>query len=526
MNIKWLIYCRVSTTKQVKNWSWLSSQEKRCRDYAANILWVEVEKVFSDEWVSGWLFERKSIQRLFKYIDSNKKQSYTVIFEDLNRLSRDIQVHALLKSEFKKRGVELACPNFQFEESPEWDFKENISVVVSQYEKDKNKQRVIQRMKARMQQGFWCFKEPIGYRFIKSPNGWKIMIKDTNTAPIIKTWLERYADGMLNSLSDLLKYLQKRGITMKWITESGEVYSKSCMYRIATNILYTGYLECKKWDIWMIKAQHEPIISMDTFDRIQSRMKTNSPVARKIEESNMRKDISADFPLRWFLYCEESWNMFSWAWCQWSHEKFPYYTYPRKSPMGWKSINRDTLETTFTQYLRNLTPKKEVIACFEKIFLDTYKKRKAHISKQKTKFEKQISQIDTKMNNYIERIGETTNPRLVKSYEKKIEMLEKDKSILSAKLTEKPKHLKNVWTNLKQKLKIASNALLIRNSSNLENKRKLLKLIFPEGIPINTKRQVWTPTLSLIYQAFGLSKKSKCQMVQFIEDNLNDILYK
>jgi hypothetical protein len=29
--------------------------------------------------------------------------SYIVIFEDLNRLSRDIQVHSLLKAEFKKR---------------------------------------------------------------------------------------------------------------------------------------------------------------------------------------------------------------------------------------------------------------------------------------------------------------------------------------------------------------------------------------------------------------------------------------
>jgi DNA invertase Pin-like site-specific DNA recombinase len=56
---------------------------------------------------------------LLKYIDTNKKNSYIVIFEDLNRLSRDIQVHHLLKTEFRKRGVELCCPNFEFEESPE-----------------------------------------------------------------------------------------------------------------------------------------------------------------------------------------------------------------------------------------------------------------------------------------------------------------------------------------------------------------------------------------------------------------------
>lgn len=102
MNLKWLIYCRVSSAKQVKEWNGLSSQEKRCRDYAVNSLWIEVEKVFNDEWVSWWIFERKSIRELFNYIDSNKHNNYTVIFEDLNRLSRDIQVHSLLKAEFKK----------------------------------------------------------------------------------------------------------------------------------------------------------------------------------------------------------------------------------------------------------------------------------------------------------------------------------------------------------------------------------------------------------------------------------------
>jgi hypothetical protein len=37
----------------------------------------------------------------------------------LNRLSRDIQVHHLIKNEIKKRNTQLACMNFEFEETPE-----------------------------------------------------------------------------------------------------------------------------------------------------------------------------------------------------------------------------------------------------------------------------------------------------------------------------------------------------------------------------------------------------------------------
>jgi len=311
MNIKWLIYCRVSSKKQVREWNGLSSQEKRCRDYATSTLWVWVEKVFNDEWVSWWIFERKSIQELFKYIDKNKHSNYIVIFEDLNRLSRDIQVHYLLKAEFKKRWVELACPNFKFEETPEWDFKENISVIVSQYEKDKNKQRVLSRMKARLEQWFWCFSVPIWYKFIKAKNWWKIVVKDSKIANIIKNWLEKYAEWTLHTLSDLLKYYFKKWLQLKWIDIKLNITSKSHVHRIVTNVLYTGYLECKKWDIPLTKANHEALISMKTYKNIQKRLIWMSQVERKIEDLNNRSDISSDFPLRWFLYCEESWYMFS-----------------------------------------------------------------------------------------------------------------------------------------------------------------------------------------------------------------------
>ena len=514
MKIKWLIYCRVSSKKQVKEWNWLSSQEKRCRDYATQVLWVEVENVFNDEWVSGWLFERKSIQELFKYIDSNKKNNYIVIFEDLNRLSRDIQVHWLLKAEFKKRWVELACPNFKFEESPEWDFKENISVIVSQYEKDKNKQRVLSRMKARLEQWFWCFRIPIWYKYIEAKNWWRIIVKDTEVAKIIKRWLEKYAEWILYTLSDLLKYYHRNWLKdVKWIRENWQIYSTSHVHRITTNILYTGYLESEKWDIPLTKAQHEAIISMDTYDIIQKRLIWMSQKERKIEELNKRSDISDDFPLRWFLYCEDSWYMLSSGWSRWTHAKFPYYTFPKNSPMKWKSINRDTFNKEFQEYLSKLTPNDKVIECFEKIFLDLYKKRNQIFEKQKIEAEEKIKEIDLKIDNYIERIWETSSSKLVKSYEAKIEILEKDKENILEKMNEKSSQLKNVWTNLKTKLKIVTNALSIRNSANLENKKSLIKMIFPSWIPINKKKQVWTTTFSLIYQAFEVSKVSKNHLV-------------
>ena len=510
MNLKWLIYCRVSSAKQVKEWNGLSSQEKRCRDYAINTLWIEVERVFNDEWVSWWVFERKSIRELFNYIDSNKDSNYVVIFEDLNRLSRDIQIHWLLKAEFKKKWVELASPNFQFEESPEWTFRENMSVSMAQYEKDKNKQRVNDRMKARLEQWFWCFKLPIWYKFSTNSKWWKEIIIDENNYKIIKLILEKFAKDELKTINDVARYLNNKWIKV-WTIKKWKVYNANLVSRMLQNILYAWYIEFPKWWVKRVKANHEPFISIKTYEKIQKKLSFNpQKILAKIEENNNRIDKSEDFPLRWFLYCESSKQMITWAWSKWKKSKFPYYIYPRKSPLYWKSINRDKLHKEFEDFLKAIQPKEELILAFEKAVELVIKNNKENQVNIKDKYKKEIIETEKRINNYITRIWKSNSEVLIENYEKQIEELEREKKIISKKLNDS---IKIDWTPLKRKTKLVRNSLNIWKSSNLDNKKALLKNIFPEGIPINKKRQVWTPIFSLLYQSFSIWESSFYEMV-------------
>ncbi len=510
MKPKWLIYARVSSLKQVQEWNWLSSQEKRCWDYAKNTLWIEIERVFYDEWVSWWLFERKSIRELLKYIQDNKKSEYVVIFEDLNRLSRDIQVHHLIKKEIQKRWASLACVNFKFEDSPEWNFKENISVVVSSYEREKNKQRVCDRMKTRLEEWFWCFPVPVWYTYTKSSKWWKKVLLDESNHKIIKSALEKYASGELYSINDVSRFLFKKGIKT-WNIKNWKVYNSNLVARMLKNILYAGYLELPKWDIKRTKANHKEIISLKTYDRIQERLyEKKTDIEAAIESSINRVDLSEDFPLRGFLYCEESKQMISWAWSQWKNKKFPYYVFPRKSPLHWKSINRDKFHEHFESLLKDIQPKEDLIQTFEKAVEFVLERRKKNSWKQKISLTKSLKKIHSKIDNFIERIWATNSEILIANYEKKIEELELEKNKISTKISS---DLKSVRTPFKSEMKLAKNALYIWKNSNIENKKKVLKNIFPEWIPINKKKQVWTPTFSLIYQSFSIWESSFSSMV-------------
>src|SRR5258707_1352196 len=106
---KAVIYCRVSSDKQVREGNGLSSQEKRCRDYATyhNLM---IDKVFHDGGFSGGIIERPGIQALLQFV-SNKGGGYVVIIDDLNRLARDVIVHITLKRAIADSGCTLHCVN-------------------------------------------------------------------------------------------------------------------------------------------------------------------------------------------------------------------------------------------------------------------------------------------------------------------------------------------------------------------------------------------------------------------------------
>ncbi len=369
-------------------------------------------------------------------------------------------------------------------------------------------------MKSRLEEGFWCFPVPIWYKFIENKNWWwKIIIKDEENYKTIKYVLEKYASWELNSIANVSKYLNKKWIKV-WTIKNWKLYNTDLVSRMLRNILYTWYLKLEKWWIKKTKAKHQALISLKTYDKIQKKLnqndRLNNNIKSKIEQNNNRIDKNNDFPLRWFLYCEESKAMLSGGWSQWKTKKIPYYTFPKKSPLRWKSLNRNNFHKDFEEILKKIKPKEELIEVFEKIIDNLKKKNELEKIDNKKILNTKINKIDNQINIYIERIWNTNSEILLKKYEEKIEKLEEEKKQIFNNFD---KELKNVWTPLKNKIKLVKNSLSIWEQWNLEIKKSLIENIFPEWIPINKKKQVWTPTFSLIYQSFSIWKRSIFKMV-------------
>ena len=211
---KAIIYCRVSSERQVNEGHGLDSQERLCLNYAKNMNY-KVLKIFKEEGVSGGLFERPTMKRLLHFLDEykfgNEDEKIIVIFDDLKRFARDIQVHFQLKKEiYGRRGI-VESPNFKFEDTPEGKFVETVLAGAAELERNQNTRQVKSRMKARLETGYWCFRSaPKGLRYTKHPLHGKILMREEPYATIYKEAIESFRDGLLNTIEQVQEFINKK----------------------------------------------------------------------------------------------------------------------------------------------------------------------------------------------------------------------------------------------------------------------------------------------------------------------------
>src|SRR3954447_21619476 len=115
---KAIIYCRVSSERQVKEGHGLDGQESRCRKFAQD-RGYEVAAVFRDEGVSGGGIDREGMQALLDFLDTEAKGGCVVVIDDIKRLARDLIGHFTLRKAIQSRGARLESPSHKFGEEPE-----------------------------------------------------------------------------------------------------------------------------------------------------------------------------------------------------------------------------------------------------------------------------------------------------------------------------------------------------------------------------------------------------------------------
>ncbi len=512
-----LIYCRVSSKKQARNGSGLSSQEHRCRQYAEAKGYL-VEEVFPDDVTGGGDFmKRPGMMQLLKYLDDHPQYNYVVIFDDLKRYARDVEFHLKLRRAMLERDAKRECLNFNFEDTPEGKFNEIISAAAGELERLQMGRQNRQKCIARIEQGYAVIsRPPIGFKYEKSQHGGKILVRDEPLASIVQEALEGYASGRFASPAEIKQFLETQPAFPKDLNKTHVRQQK--VSNMLRQIMYAGYVSAPKWGISLRDGKHMGLISKTTFETIQERLN-----GKKI--APLRRNIHQDFILRGAVVCFHCGKQLRNCWSKGKTKSYAYYLCQNKHCRRYgKSIPRAKIEGDFEQLLSEIIPSPEIL----QIAIKTLKESRAHtqqrLEQDRKNYQKRRKTIDEQINMLIDRTLEATNATVIAAYEKKIDSLEREKLSLAEKISPKshPK-LASEETRLELSLGFLANPLKTWHSGDFILKRLLLKLAFIEPLEYCKEIGYRTPKISLPFKVLGDFQVRKTKMVPPARETSNYI---
>ena len=495
---KAVIYCRVSTERQVKEGDGLKSQETRCREYA-RAKGYNVLRVFSDEGVSGSLPNRPAIRETLAFL-ATQKESCIVIVDDISRLARGMDAYIELRSLFYAHRAIIESPNPGFGETSHEHFVGNILASVAAYQRDANAEQVKNRMRARLLNGYWTFPAPLGYTYGQGLDGKKLLVVDPDTAPFVRDAFEGFASGRFEHQTDVVRYLETRLPFSR----------KSCAHpqrvkEMFSRVHYAGYIEYPDWEVSLRQGKHQAIIAMEVYDRVQQRL------GRKAKAPN-RKDIREDFPLRGFVLCPECRQPMTASWATGRASKHPYYRCKTDScVLRGKSIRKNEMEGCFEDLLRTLAPSEAVLDLTRMILRESWATKRREFVAGKCGLDQKIKDIDVQIASFMGRLLETKSREMITHYESHVMSLKRQREILAARAREMSEVDTSLEGSVETVFDFIKKPLSLWENGDLYDKRLVLKLAFAQKIAFRRDYGFETAELSLPFKVMRdfLSQKEK-----------------
>ena len=485
---KAIIYCRVSSDRQVKEGHGLQGQEQRCRGYAENHGY-DVVKVFKDEGVSGGVIDREGMQKLLDYLDTHShKDDYVVIIDDLKRLARDITGHFTLRRAITSRKAAIESPSHKFGEGAEDIFLESILAATAELERNQNKRQVRNRMQARLEAGYWTFYAPPGYAFAKVQGHGKLIVPKEPEASVIREALESFANGRFATQTDVKDFLQSKGFR-HW--GYGKMTYLEQVKRLLTREVYAGYIFYPKWNVTHRKGHHQALISGETFQKIQDRLAEKKKMRAK-------NNIRDDFPLRGFVCCSKCSNPYTSSWSKGRKEKYPYY---RCKTIGCelqnKGVRAEKMHDEFEDLLKKLKPRPNILKVVHAELLDQWNTRMLDIESVRKERKKKLDGIQKEINSYLGAIKDCSNPTVIKKIEESIEALEAKRMRLGEKIDINSRKNYDFEKALNRVFDFIKNPFAMWQQGDLQQKRLVLRLVFEGALLYDKETGFGTASFSL-----------------------------
>jgi site-specific DNA recombinase len=504
-----LVYARVSSKKQEREGSGLESQEARCINKLRELK-LPYTKSFQDSFSGGGDFmNRPAMRELLSYADSRPHQKFLVVFDDLKRFARDVEFHIKLRAEFRARDIELLCLNYNFDESEEGEFTEIIFAAHAQLERRQNQRQVIQKMKARLELGYWPFAHKKGYDMVKDPLHGKIAVPNKEGLKILKPALEAFARGDFSNRIDFSRHLVEKGY---WKKRSAEKYLDQAKVTLS-DPFYAGFVERPEWNVSRRKGRHEPLISITVYEKIQNRLKKPATTSR------LRKDITNDFPVRGLVNCVCGMHMTAAKSKSRSGKYYGYYFCTNLECEHYKkSVPKKLIENGFTNLLKKTKLKDETAKVMKVIFDKVWKEEVSILEHSESTKIKEIEKLDQDIREITNLVRRAKNDHVRSIYEKQIENIALQIEYSQSKIKPANDLLVPYRTALGKATGLLKNPYSIWKTMGIEEQHDLFFFIYDSKLIYHPKegyRTAKTSTAARLFEDFAAANSDDVDRTGF-----------
>jgi site-specific DNA recombinase len=275
--MKVALYIRVSTERQANEGDSLEEQEKELKKFC-DFRNFDIHNLYIERGKSGGNTKRPEYQKLIKDIEQRKIQA--VVVKKLDRLSRSLMDFENLMNLMNENQVEFISIKENFDTTTAMGKAMlRVALVFAQLEREQTSERIADVMGHRASLGlFNGGNRPLGYSVIN-----KELVPYNKEKKIIELIFQTFLEN--HSTTTTANVLNDLGLR----DQKNNLFTTRQIHWILQNQIYAGKIS---WNRVLYEGVHQPIISDQTFQKVETifkestfvraKSKTNTLLAKKI----------------------------------------------------------------------------------------------------------------------------------------------------------------------------------------------------------------------------------------------------
>ncbi len=462
---KAVIYTRVSTKGQAENNASLETQKTFCEEYAKRNQF-EIDAYFGGTYESAKKDDRKEFQKMLRYVRANNDISYIIVYA-YDRFSRTGASGANISNQLKEKGILTlsATQHVDFTNPASSVLGEGVFHLMSHLENVNRTTTITNGMRSKLKKGYWINTVPFGYTNLNPGKGKVpdiVINEDGKLLKLAFQW-KLHKNMTYNEIADRLN---KKGLKIR-------AKKLSDYFR---NPFYCGVIVHNLLDE-PILGKHEQLVSRRDFAKINDLLYKNGKKYAKADEN---------LPLKQFIKAVSCGTKYT----GYLVKRKNLYYYKNNRIGSKENRSAKVMHQKFEELLRQFQIKdQKYMAPLKSIMKYTFvQEHQEQLNELKIQ-EKKTKELQNKLNTIEERfvLREITDEQFYKFEEK----FKRELKSIKVNNSNNSFNLSNLEKSIELATKISCNLQELWSLGDLETKRAVQQIVFPEGILFDYKNDCY-----------------------------------